>query len=223
MPSEPMKLRDAVRLMRAFLVSGSDSTGRQWGLPVMGLRPVPDLDWSSHAPPAPCYLLYTSIASPAVVTDFNVARVRRQFESRGGQKRAEDIVHRTSGALGTGESVASTLNHYPADIVRGDDSITEASWYRCATAKPSISAPPLWTLHDTMSSLGMLAFGLPEGGALTAAGIGALNSLLDNMEKRAAFEAKRGEAHNTKESPLQRLENDLKRFYSEQSVPPMSN
>lgn len=96
--------------------------------------------------------------------------------------------------------------------------ITDSSWYKKATTTDPLSPPPLWTLDDTLSTVGMLAFALPEGGAMVSAGIGAAQKLADNLSKQADFKEKLSEAGNVPDSPLDILQRELERFMTTEDI-----
>ncbi len=60
---------------------------------------------------------------------------------------------------------------------------SQCQWY--AAFNPPATKPPLWSIDDTLQVASMLAFGLPEGGAVISGGITALSLLRKNIENQA--------------------------------------
>jgi hypothetical protein len=86
-----------------------------------------------------------------------------------------------------------------------------AFWYQRAAQQPDAPSAPGWTLDDSLSTASMLAFAIPEVGAIMAAGISAFQHFVDNASQvRAAMQARVSLATT--------ITDELEKFMSKQAV-----
>ncbi|MCA0901484.1 hypothetical protein [Microbulbifer agarilyticus] len=99
-----------------------------------------------------------------------------------------------------------------------DTPITEARWYTKSNTAEPLNSPPTWTLDNTLSTVTMLAFAIPEAGAGIAAAVGAFQELIDNLGRQAAFQKKLKEVSNEAKNEFVVLEDELKRFITQDKI-----
>ena len=111
---------------------------------------------------------------------------------------------------------------FGSDSFSEDESpITESIWYKQAVdpaqgnQKATLPGPPsVLSVDDILSTMGLLAFGVPHIGIPLSGALGFVQRILDGIDKQARYYEKMRELKNFTPDELAEVEADIKRFIS---------